>query len=148
RIALLTIGYEYGGGVPSVVNFLRTALEESSDYHCDIFSLATSATDPHSVLLRAPMTWWKGIDIVRIDNPAGSFHHVGAFLTEFEFQRYRPRPVLTHNLDDYDLVQVVAGGPAAAFAATRVRRPVCAFVATTSRREREPALQQSRGVQN
>jgi glycosyltransferase involved in cell wall biosynthesis len=68
-------------------------------------------------------------------------------LTEFEFQRYRPRRVLTELLNKFDLIQVVAGAPGIAFAVSKVEKPVCLFVATTSNRERYSRLAQERGFE-
>jgi glycosyltransferase involved in cell wall biosynthesis len=67
---------------------------------------------------------------------------VGAVAVEFEFQRYLPRSALTRQLRDCDLVQVVAGSPAVALAASRCGRPVVLQVATriVAERARAPRL--------
>jgi glycosyltransferase involved in cell wall biosynthesis len=65
---------------------------------------------------------------------------VGAFLAELEFQRYQPRHPLTDLLNQYDLIQVVAGTPAWAFVTRDVHRPVCLFTATTIQKERTSIL--------
>jgi glycosyltransferase involved in cell wall biosynthesis len=76
----------------------------------------------------------------------GSFRHVGAWLAEFEFQRYRPRPVLTSILAQYDLVQVVSGTPAWALVARKCGKPVLLQAATLARIERRSKLAGGRGL--
>jgi glycosyltransferase involved in cell wall biosynthesis len=51
--------------------------------------------------------------------------------------RYRPRAELTRALRSYELIQVVAGGPALAFAVIPTGSPVVLQVATTLRWERQ-----------
>jgi len=69
---------------------------------------------------------WEGLPFV----------HVGAMAGEFEFQRYRPRPVLTRALTGCDVVQVVSGSPAWANAVLGLGIPVSLHVATRVRLER------------
>ncbi|HKT02257.1 MAG TPA: glycosyltransferase family 4 protein [Rugosimonospora sp.] len=64
----------------------------------------------------------------------------GANAVELEFMRYLPRPELTRALGEYDLVQVVAGGPAWALAASQCRVPVVLQVATLASWERRSQL--------
>jgi glycosyltransferase involved in cell wall biosynthesis len=61
---------------------------------------------------------------------------VGGQLVEFEFQRYKPRKILTDLLNTFDLVQIVAGSPALAWAVHHVQRPQCLFFATVVAAER------------
>ena len=81
----------------------------------------------------------RGIDVRHDEKNGIPFREVGAFLSEFEFQRYRPRPALTRELEQYDLVQVVAGSPIWAYLAKRVSVPVALQVATLTSVEREGA---------
>jgi D-inositol-3-phosphate glycosyltransferase len=65
---------------------------------------------------------------------------VGAFLSEFEFQRFKPRGVLSRLLCDCDLIQVVAGSPAWALSVADVGKPIalqCATRAVIERRRRD-----------
>jgi glycosyltransferase involved in cell wall biosynthesis len=71
---------------------------------------------------------------------------VGAFLSEFEFQRFRPRRALTEFLQSFDLIQVIAGTPAVGLIGAEVQKPTCLFVATTIRRERASLLAETSGV--
>ncbi|WP_263785011.1 glycosyltransferase family 4 protein [Salinibacter grassmerensis] len=93
-----------------------------------------------------PATWTSGIQIENGTDESNPYRHVGAFLTEFEFQRYRPRPELTRILDEYDLVQVVAGHPAWALVAGNVDQPVALQVATLANVERAMKRQEGGGL--
>jgi glycosyltransferase involved in cell wall biosynthesis len=57
-----------------------------------------------------------------------------------------PRRRLTTILEDYDLIQVVAGSPTFGFPVTAVDKPKCLSVATTIRNDRASALAQARGI--
>ncbi len=60
---------------------------------------------------------------------------------ELESQRYRPREPLTDALtNDYDLISLVAGGPALALAASKAKPPKALHVATTLLAERRSRL--------
>lgn len=59
------------------------------------------------------------------------FKHVGAFLSEFEFQRYRPRTALTQLLSGYDLLQFAVGTPCWACVAEGLSVPSLLWTATT-----------------
>jgi D-inositol-3-phosphate glycosyltransferase len=135
RVAIVTLGFRHGGGVPAVARFLYEAMSRSDRYEPHLISLATSALDPLSVRLIAPRSWrgvraretvWEGLPLTE----------VGAFLPEVEFQRYQPRRILTTLLRTFDLIQVVAGTPLAALAVADAGRPTCSFVATLTAPER------------
>ncbi len=142
RIAILVPAFALGGGVPSVAIFIHQVLSGSNRYHADVISLATSAYDESSVRLLSPPSWLHGIKVTDGMFRGIPYRHVGAFLTEFEFQRYQPRRLLTEILNQYDLVQVVAGTPAWAYATRDVQCPVCLFTATTIEKERVSMLRQ------
>ena len=145
RVALVVPGLQYGGGVPTVAIFLHRLLESSGRYEPSLVSLSTAFDDALSVRLLSPSSWrrggqtavgtWRGLPVT----------YVGAVLAEFEFQRFRPRRVLTDLLESFDLVQVVSGTPAMAMAAAKVQKPACLFVATTVRRERVSLLADTSG---
>lgn len=132
-----------GGGVPSVADFLSKQIERAGRYDLRIFSLATSSRDDCSLRLRSPQSWvgtprsrtgiWKG----------RPYRHFGATAAEFEFQRYGARSSLTRALRECDLIQVVAGSPAAALCASKCDRPVVLQVATLVAAERASAVRQS-----
>jgi len=141
RIALVT--HSLGGGVWSTTQFLRTALERSGKYHYDVILLATSFRDKASLRLVNPATWLSGPHIIEGHYDGLAYRHVGAVLTEFEFQRYKPRRILTDLLNQYDLVQIVGGSPAWGQVAQDVRPPICLFAATTAASERDSEMRTS-----
>lgn len=89
--------------------FLRRVLAESARYEPHIISLATWSRDTASVLLSSPSSWFRGIRVERGASNGLPFLHVGTFGAELEFQRYRPRRLLTSLFSEFDLVQFVVG---------------------------------------
>ncbi len=145
-MAIVVPGLADGGGVPAVGVFLRNALQRSARYDADLISIAVSSRDMASVRLLAPRTWWAGPR-----ESAGSwegipFKHVGSHIAEIEVVRYMPRQRLTRILEEYDVVQVVAGSPTFACAVTPVSKPKCLSVATTIFQDRGSVLAKERGL--
>lgn len=138
RIALVTQGYQTGGGVPAVTRWLATGLREVG-FRVEIFDLATSRGDVHSRRLASPRSWRRSTLLVP-DPKEVQVTHVGANAVEIEPFRYMPRAELSTELGRYDLVQIVAGGPSLALVATNCRRPVVLQVATTVAAERASQL--------
>ena len=139
RIALVVPALDGGGGVPSVAEFLCRTIERSGRHSVALFSLATARADPHSVQLSSPASWLRGVTVRPGVWNGRPFLHVGAFASEFEFRRYQPRTELDSRLQDFDLVQVVSGSPAAAMSVSRLRKPVVLQVATRAVVERRQA---------
>jgi glycosyltransferase involved in cell wall biosynthesis len=137
-VALVTHGFETTGGVGTVTRWLRDALNATGGYRVDVHSLATSSRDRHSRRLAAPGSWPRGSLRAAPDGRPGQ--HWGANAVELEFMRYRPRRELTRALRGYDLVQVVAGGPAWASPVVRRGVPVVLQVASLARWERAAQL--------
>jgi glycosyltransferase involved in cell wall biosynthesis len=148
RVALVVPGLAYGreGGVPSVAGFLYRVLSNSEQYHPELISLATSSKDRASVRMLAPPTWVGGVQTTRFFWQGIPAVHVGARFVELEFQRYRPRRLLGNLLKNYDLVQIVAGSPAAGVISKDVTAPVVLQVATLAAVERETKLIRERHV--
>src|SRR5215472_1544747 len=109
RVAIVVPGLLEGGGVPAVAFFVRELLQRSGRYVADLVSIAISSRDAASVRLCSPRSWCRGPQESRGTWAGIPFKHVGAYLVEFEPIRYMPRRRLTELLNDYDLVQVVAG---------------------------------------
>ncbi len=145
RVALVVPGLQYGGGVPTVALFLHRLLESTGRYEPSLVSLAISAKDPVSVRLVDPHSWQQGVRTGAGRWRRLPFTHMGSFLSEFEFQRFRPRRALGELLAQFDLIQVVAGTPAMGMTVAQVQKPTCLFVATTIRRERASLLAESSG---
>jgi glycosyltransferase involved in cell wall biosynthesis len=146
RIALVVPGLEEGGGVPVVALFLDRVLTASGRYDPRLISVPMSSVDGSSVRLVRPSTWLHGPRVRSGSWSGRPFRHVGAVLTELEFQRYRSRPALTALLREHDLVQVVAGIPAWAGVALDADCPVGLQVATLMATERQSALRAAGGV--
>lgn len=135
-IALVVPALALGGGVPTVASFLYRVMYESGRYSPEIISLATSARDETSVRFLSPSTWLKGVRLTTGVWQGLPYSHVGSFMAEVEFQRYRSRKFLTELLGRYDLVQVVAGTPAWMLAAQDYEGPIALQVATLTATER------------
>lgn len=136
QVALLVPGFNVSGGVTTVGLFLRNVLQQSDQYESDVISPAMGAFDRVSSQVTRPSTWSRGAQLREKTWDGISYWHAGARWSEFEFQRYRPRPPLTELLHTYDLVQIVAGTPAWAHLAKHVDRPVALQVATLTKVER------------
>ncbi len=138
RVALLTHGYETGGGVPTVARWLAGALTQTGRYAVDVHDLATSSRDPNSRRIAVPASWTRRS--LRATGSAGTHARWGANLVEVEPMRYRPRRELTAVLREYDIVQVVSGGPAWCGVTRDVPVPVVLQVATLAAWERSSQL--------
>ena len=136
RVALVVPGFEEGGGVPAVALFLARVLRESGRYEPEFISLAVSSSDPLGVQLTSPASWLRGVRVEQSEWSGEPYTRVGAFGSEFEFQRYRPRRALTQLLSKFDLVQIVAGAPAWGWIARDVTVPTAMQVATLAAVER------------
>ncbi len=142
-VALVVPDLSNHSGVPAVALFLHRIIEASGRYSPELISLSTSARDANSTRLSSPASWlrkatksegvWQGL----------KYRHVGAEFTELEFQRYRPRRVLTELLSKFEIVQVVAGCPPWALVTKSYQGKVALQVATLSAVERASMLRQS-----
>jgi D-inositol-3-phosphate glycosyltransferase len=146
RVALVTHDFGRSGGVATMTRFLYRVLSESGRFEPEIVSLAMSASDSASVRLRSPATWTKGLQQTEGSREGLPFIHVGAFFSELEFQRYRPRALLTGMLNTYDLIQFVVGTPPWICTAAQVKRPKFLWTATMVRPDRANRFQQTRSL--
>jgi len=143
RVAIVAPDLARTGGIATVAHFLAEVLSDHDRYSADLLSVALSASDRASVQLRRPRTWTRGVQ-VRPETIEGTpYDHVGAVASEIEACRYQPRAALTERLNEYDLVQVVAGTPAWAHVARAADVPLALQVATLTREERSTALDAS-----
>jgi glycosyltransferase involved in cell wall biosynthesis len=145
-IALLVPAFALGGGVSVVAQFLYRAILDSGHYTPEIISLAVASRDGNSLCLSRPTSWLRGVRVTSGTYQNLPYQHVGAILSELEFQRYRPRRMLNNLLKDYALIQMVAGTPAWALVTKDCRQPVLLQVATLTMAERTTRLQRERGV--
>jgi glycosyltransferase involved in cell wall biosynthesis len=140
RIGLVVPSLERGGGVPAVAAFVCDTIERSGAFELTVVSLAVSARDELGVALTRPTTWFRGVRTSEDQWRGRRFVRVGAFASELEFQRFRPRPALATALAECDLVQVVCGSPAFALSVCGLGKPVavhCATRAVVERRTRQ-----------
>jgi glycosyltransferase involved in cell wall biosynthesis len=135
RIALVTSGFDLGGGVPRVARWLRDGLR-SLGYTVDVHDLATSRHDPCSRSLLAPRSWMRS-SLRDCPTSEDSTIHWGANAVEVEVMRYQPRRELTEALRGYDVIQVVAGSPAWGAAVIGAGAPVVLQVASLVTWERK-----------
>ena len=135
RVALVTAGFDIGGGVPTIARWLRDCLRSTGQYEVDVHDLATSRRDVYSRRLLAPKSWARS----SLRSIAGDDEviHWGANAVEIETMRYRPRRQLTRFLRRYDVIQVVSGAPALAAAVVGAGVPTVLQVATTVAWERQ-----------
>jgi len=142
KIAIVVPCIHDGGGVPKVAQYLCEILV---GHEFQLISVSTASHDKFSVRLFKPNTWFKGIkkNISRWEGH--EVIDVGAFMTEFEFQRYMPREVLTSILNQFDVIQIVAGAPAWAYLARHCKPPVCLQIATLVKEERRRLIADSKG---
>jgi glycosyltransferase involved in cell wall biosynthesis len=135
RIAIVTAGFDIGGGVPTIARWLRDGLRSLGGYTVDVHDLATSSRDRFSRRLRAPRSWVRST-LRGVSGDDGVIHW-GANAVEIEAMRYLPRQELKRTLEGYDIVQVVSGGPALARAVTGAGVPVVLWAASRVAWERQ-----------
>lgn len=136
KIGLIVPSLMRGGGVPAVARFLKDIILRSGRYDLKLISLATSASDACNVGLVRPSSWRRGAAVSHGAWEGLPFAHVGAVAGELEFQRYRSRGALAATVADCDILQVVCGSPAWAYAVCGLGKPVSAQCATRARVER------------
>jgi glycosyltransferase involved in cell wall biosynthesis len=136
-VAVVTQGLRYGGGVPSAVWWLTDHLR-SVGYTVKIFDLSMSATDELNRSPRVPRSMIRST--LRGAADSAGVERWGANLGELEFMRYLPRRELTRELNTFDVVHVLAGGPALGTVARNVDVPVVLQIASVMRWERERLL--------
>ena len=119
-----------------MVTFLHRTLLGSGRYEPEVISLATSIGDAASVRLASPATWFSQPQIRRVPWHDLVFQHAGVHGSELEWQRYRPRRMLTELMREYDLLQFVVGSPPWVCTAADAERPIVLWTATTTRADR------------
>src|SRR5436309_2969787 len=104
RVALVTQDLSQGGGLATMTAFLWNVLSKSDHYCADIVTLSASASDRASARIRSAGSWSGGVRVLREAWRGLPYTHVGAWWTEFEFQRYKPRREVRSLLQQYDLI--------------------------------------------
>lgn len=119
-----------------MVDGLLQGLASEHRFDISVITLALSSGDEQSLVLRRPNSWFRRVRNVPTRYAGVACHRVGAFAADFEFQRYRPRKVLTQLLSEFDILQFVVGSPQWAVCAAKVARPKLIWTATTVRDDR------------
>lgn len=136
RVALVVPHMFATGGLPSVARFLTQAMDRTEEYRPVLYSVATSSRDKLSVRIAKPSSWFKGVRSREVEWEGRRAIEFGAYAVELECARYLPRKELTRQLNECELVQVLAGSPAWALVAARCSSPVALQVATLISEER------------
>ena len=136
KLALVVPSLAEGGGVPAVARFVKDAALRSGRYELQLISLCISSNESTSLQMTRPATWLRGVTTRSGQWEGLPYIHVGANWGELEFQRYKPRKVLTQLLANCDVIQVVCGSPAWAHAVVGLGKPVALQVATRAIVER------------
>lgn len=144
KIAIVVPDLAHFGGVPAVAKFIYEIINASDDFQAEMISISTSVRDRNSRRILAPSTWFQPLRVSFHDFQGIKYRHIGANWTEIEIFRYRPRKVLDDILNEFDLIQIVAGTPAWGLVAENVKRPVVLQVATLAAVERESQLKQTK----
>jgi glycosyltransferase involved in cell wall biosynthesis len=145
-VGLVVPALEQGGGVPSVAEFVYKVAVRSKRFDVQVFSLSTSMVDDVGVALTRPSSWSHGTLFAQGVWRDMPYTRLGAFVSELEFQRYKPRPALTTALADCDVIQVVCGSPAWANTVAGLGKPVALQVATRAKIERRRRDAQPNGL--
>ena len=119
-----------------MTRFLYRVLRESGQFEAAVIVAATSSRDSASVAVKSPTTWLGGPRVIEGVDRGLPYTHVGAWVTELEFQRYRPRRALDEILEQFDILQFVTGAAPWAEVARHVHKPKCLWVATTIKGDR------------
>jgi len=146
KIAIIVPSIENDGGVSSVAEFIYNAAYNSSKFEPFIISLSSAAIDKLGISILNPLSWFRGIQSCNGIWRGRPYVEIGAFFSEFEFQRYRKRRILNKFLAEFDLIQVVSGSPALANVAIGLDRPVSLQFATLTMMERRIINSQFRGL--
>ncbi len=139
-IALIVPSLEHGGGVPAAARFVKDVALGSRRYDIKVVSLATSAEDECSIRMFKPGSWFRGVTAMSGQWEGLPLVHVGAVISELEFQRFRPRRALAEAVAECDILQVVCGSPAWGNAVCGLGKRVsmhCATRAIVERRRRD-----------
>jgi len=126
--------------------FLYGALQETDGYRPEVISLARSSHDEASVRIASPRTWGSGPKVVTRTARGIEHRHIGAWFSELEPFRYRPRALLDDVLSEFDFLQFVTGNPPWACVARNVDRPTFLWTATTLWEDRETRLSADQGA--
>ncbi len=134
------------GGVAAVADFMCATIDRSGAFDSRIVCLSSSWRDDLGVAITSPFSWHRGVRKAEGSWRGRRCTWVGAALSEIELQRYRPRLLLREVLSDCQLIQVVCGSPALAYAVCDLGVPVAVHCATRAVVERRSRAAKERGM--
>jgi glycosyltransferase involved in cell wall biosynthesis len=135
RIALVVPDLRDPGGIAEEALLVARSLRTELAADVRMISLATSSSDPSSVLLRRPRTWTRYAAGVYAHQEF-AVEHFGAFAADIELARYRQRKRVLQHLSDCDVLHVLGGTPAWGYAVRGFRGPLVLHFASFARVER------------
>lgn len=130
------------GGLATSVDFIES-VAATRGWETQVFSPRMSRKAAESRQLLNPSTWPRRIKLAKRSDGVIT---IGAHLAEFEPIRYQPRRVLDRALDEFDVIVIVAGSPAAATVSRRSAKPVVLAAASLVSVERARALDTAEGA--
>jgi len=122
--------------VPAAARFVKDVALYSGRYDIKVISLATAAEDEGSIRIFKPGSWLRGVTAMSGQWEGLPLVHIGAVISELEFQRFRPRGILAEAVAECDILQVVCGSPAWGNAVCGLCKPVSIHCATRAKVER------------
>jgi glycosyltransferase involved in cell wall biosynthesis len=146
RVAIVSHNLEVRGGCRTSTGIVLDAFRRSGRYEADVVSLATASNDAHSVRLRVPSSWIRGIRVGRLHQQGLDTLHVGCRFAEIEACRYAPRKELRRALASYAGAFVVCGAAPWGWPVLDAVRPVVLWPATGFLADRTTRLRQERGL--
>jgi len=135
RVAVVAPDLREPGGVREKALFVARSLSGQLGASVQVVSLATSRTDASSILLRSPRTWRRPL-VSRYRVEEFTVDHVGAVGAEIEVARYGRRRALLKLVERCDVLHVVCGTPAWAYAVSGFRGPLVVHFASFVQHER------------
>jgi glycosyltransferase involved in cell wall biosynthesis len=140
KVGIIAPDLRETGGVREKTLFVARALRDQLDASIRVVSLATSRSDPSSILLGQPHSWTRSLTS-RYAVDELEVQHVGAVCGEIELARYVGRRALLNLVAECDAVHVVCGTPAFANAVSQYRGRLIVHFASFVRHERLSARQ-------
>jgi glycosyltransferase involved in cell wall biosynthesis len=135
RIGLVVPDLRDPGGIPRDAVLVARALRQQLAADVHMISLATSSADHSSQLLRTPRTW-RRYAADSYSHEEFAVDHFGAPAADIELARYCHRRRLLERLSGCDVLHVLGGTPAWAYAVRRFRGPLVVHFASFARYER------------
>ena len=145
RVGIVAPDLREPGGVREKALFVARALAGHLGASVQVVSLATSRTDASSILLHRPRTWRRAL-VSRYSVEEFTVDHVGAVGGEIEVARYARRQAILKLVEHCDVLHVVCGTPAWAYAVSGFRGPVVVHFASFVRHERRQDTPEGRSA--